>query len=302
MAPPRKPSLSAALGFLAIRSAGAVACPPFTIEHMPRQKNEKKRAPRKRLADGKPSRLSQHGSSADTVQPYFSTEALRFLRSLARNNRREWFMPRKGEFERVLREPMLALIEEINRAMTAFSPGHVQPPPKIMMRIYRDTRFSADKRPYKSHIAAWWSPMGIHRTSGAGYYLHLAPKEAIIAAGVYMPDREQLLAIRTFLLEHHAEVRRHLEDKRLRRLMDSFSGEPLSRAPKGFPKEHPAMDLLLCRQWGVAGTVAPEAALKPDFAGKVIERFRLAAPLVNSLNKPLLARAEKRRRPLFRLK
>lgn len=269
---------------------------------MPRQTKEKKREAGKRVATGSPLLPSRRERAAEAVKPYFSAAALSFLRSLERNNHREWFKLRKGEFERLLREPMLAVIERINRAMAGFSPEHVQPPPKVMMRIYRDTRFSADKRPYKSHIAAWWSPAGVHRTSGAGYYLHLSAKEAIAAAGVYMPDREQLLAIRTFLLEHHVEVRRHLENRQLRRLMDSFSGEPLSRAPKGFPKEHPAMDLLLCRQWGVAGTLAPQAALKPDFADKVVLRFRLAAPLVNALNRPLLARAEKKRRPLFGLR
>ena len=240
--------------------------------------------------------------SPELVDPDFGTAALAFLRSLQRNNRREWFTPRKPQFERELKAPMLALITEINRALADFSPGHVQPPPKVLMRIYRDTRFSSDKRPYKSHIAAWWSHDGMRRTSGAGYYLHISGKEVVVAAGVYMPDREQLLAIRTFLLDHHAEVRRCLEDKKLRRLMESFTGEPLSRAPKGFPKDHPAMDLLLCRQWGVAGSLASEAALKKDFAGQIIRRFRLAAPLVNTLNKPLLAAKNKQRRPIFGLR
>jgi len=239
---------------------------------------------------------------AAPASPYFSAEALAFLRSLNRNNRREWFTPRKQQFERELKAPMLALIGEVNRALADFSPEHVQPPPKAMMRIYRDTRFSSDKRPYKSHVAAWWSHTGMKRTSGAGYYLHLSGKEVVIAAGVYMPDREQLLAIRTFLLEHHAEVRRYLEDKKLRRVMESFDGERLRRPPKGFPKDHPAMDLLLCRQWGVAGSLAPEAALKKDFARQIIHRFRLAAPLVNALNRPLVAATHKQRRPLFGLR
>jgi uncharacterized protein (DUF2461 family) len=74
---------------------------------------------------------------------------------------------------------------------------------------------------------------------------------------------------------------------------------PLSRAPKGFPKEHPAMDLLLCRQWGVEAKLEPAASLKKDFAGQVIRRFRLATPLVEALNTPLLASMQKKRRPLF---
>jgi uncharacterized protein (TIGR02453 family) len=232
-------------------------------------------------------------------QPYFREAGLKFLRGLKRNNRREWFEAHKPEFERELKQPMLALIESVNRAMADFAPAHVRPPQKCMMRIYRDIRFSSDKRPYKSHISAWWSREGLEKTSGGGYYMHIAPEEVVIAAGVYMPEREQLLAIRNYLLLHHVEVRELLNDRNLKRSMNSFSGMPLTRPPKGFPKEHPAMDLLLCRQWGVEGRLAASKALKKDFAREVIRCFRLAAPLVDALNTPLIAKLEKKRRPLF---
>ena len=233
------------------------------------------------------------------AEPYFRAAGLSFLRSLRRNNRREWFEAHKPEFERELKQPMLALIETVNRAMEGFAPAHVRPAQKCMMRIYRDIRFSSDKRPYKSHISAWWSREGLEKTSGGGYYMHISPDEVLIAAGVYMPEREQLLAIREYLLLHHAEVRQLLADRKLKRTMDSFTGMPLSRAPKGFPKEHPAMDLLLCRQWGVEAKLEPAASLKKDFAGQIIRRFRLATPLVDALNTPLLASMQKKRRPLF---
>src|SRR5580704_6766345 len=233
--------------------------------------------------------------------PYFREAGLKFLRGLKRNNRREWFEARKPEFERELKQPMLALIETVNAAMEEFAPAHVRPPQKCMMRIYRDIRFSPDKRPYKSHVSAWWSRAGLEKTSGGGYYMHISPDEVMIAAGVYMPEREQLLAIREYLLLHHAEVRQMLMDRKLKRVMDSFTGTPLTRPPKGFPKDHPAMDLLLCRQWGVEGKMPPLAALQKDFADQVIRRFRLATPLVSALNAPLLMSIQKKRRPLFGL-
>jgi uncharacterized protein (TIGR02453 family) len=233
------------------------------------------------------------------AEPYFREAGLRFLRSLRRNNRREWFEPRKPEFDRELKQPMLALIQTVNGAMEDFAPAHVRPPQKCMMRIYRDTRFSSDKRPYKSHISAWWSREELEKTSGGGYYMHVSPDEVLIAAGVYMPEREQLRAIREYLLLHHTRVRGLLADRKLRRTMHSFTGMPLSRAPKGFPKDHPAMDLILCRQWGVEATMEPKAALQKDFAREVIRCFRLAAPLVDALNTPLLAHGQKKRRPLF---
>jgi uncharacterized protein (TIGR02453 family) len=234
-------------------------------------------------------------------EPFFRQAGLRFLRSLRRNNRREWFEAHRQEFERELKQPMLALIETVNGAMEGFAPAHVRPPQKCMMRIYRDIRFSPDKRPYKSHVSAWWSRAGLEKTSGGGYYMHISPDEVLVAAGVYMPEREQLLAIRGYLLAHHEEVRRLLKDRKLRRMMESFSGLPLTRAPKGFPKDHPAMDLLLCRQWGVEATLPSKIALQNDFATEVIRRFRLASPLVNALNTPLLASVEKKRRPSFGL-
>src|SRR5207245_2963771 len=87
---------------------------------------------------------------------HFSGEALKFLRGLKRNNDRVWFEARRGLFEKELKEPMLKLIGEVNQAMAEFAPMHVRPPQKIMMRIYRDIRFSKDKRPYKNHVSAWW--------------------------------------------------------------------------------------------------------------------------------------------------
>ena len=234
-----------------------------------------------------------------TGEPYFRESGLKFLRNLRRNNRREWFEPRKQEFDRELKQPMLALIESVNGAMQDFAAGHVRPPQKCMMRIYRDIRFSSDKRPYKGHISAWWAREGLEKTSGGGYYMHISPDEVLIAAGVYMPEREQLRAIREYLLLNHAEVRRLLNDRKLRRTMDSFTGLPLTRAPKGFPKEHPAMDLILCRQWGLEAKLPSSAALEKDFAKQVIRRFRLAAPLVNALNTPLLTHIQQKRRPLF---
>jgi len=234
-------------------------------------------------------------------QPYFTQDSLKFLRALKRNNRRDWFDPRKPLFESTLKAPMLMVIEAVTRAMTAFAPDHVRPAPRCMLRIYRDTRFSNDKTPYKNHVAAWWSRHGLEKTSGAGFYLHLSGAELVIAAGVYMPEREQLLAIRTFLLDRHEELRKLLHDKKLRRLFELDHGELLSRPPKGFPKDHPAMDLLKCRQWAVVAKLAPEAALEPSLVPQIVTHFRAAAPLVALLNQPLQPPAEAKRQPLFGL-
>lgn len=226
---------------------------------------------------------------------HFSPEALKFLRGLVRNNRRDWFDARKPVYEKELKTPMLALIEEINGELAEFAPEHIRPAQKCMFRIYRDTRFSADKTPYKKHISAWFAREGLEKKSGGGFYFHLSGKDLFVAAGVYMPEREQLLAIRNHLLDHHAEYRKLAGALRLKRLMGEFDGLRLSRPPKGFPKDHPAMDLIACRQWGVSATLPAELALQPNLLKEISSRFRAAAPLIEFLNRPLVGGHSRKR-------
>jgi uncharacterized protein (TIGR02453 family) len=218
---------------------------------------------------------------------HFNPEALKFLRGLARHNDRAWFDPRKAIYERELKVPMLTLIEEVNAALADFAPDHVRPPHKSLFRIYRDTRFAADKRPYKTHIAAWWACAGMEKTSGAGFYFHISSTETIIAAGAYMPAPEQLLAIRRYLVDHHAELRALIAGRKLRAVMSEFEGNRLTRPPRGFCADSPALDLLLCRQWGVSATLPAECAIRPTLLRDITTRFALAAPVVHLLNRAI---------------
>jgi uncharacterized protein (TIGR02453 family) len=185
--------------------------------------------------------------------------------------------------------------------MAEFAPAHVRPAQKSMMRIYRDTRFSADKTPYKTHVAAWWTRNGLEKTSGGGYYFHLSAKEVVIAAGIYMPEREQLLAIRMQLLQQHEELRRLLHDKKLRKVMDLDQVEALQRPPKGFPADHPGIDLIRQQQWGLEARLPAEAALEEDFWNEIVMRFRLSAPVVDFLNRPFVGDVEKKKQYIFKL-
>jgi uncharacterized protein (TIGR02453 family) len=226
------------------------------------------------------------------MSTHFTPAALKFLRNLARNNDRLWFDPRKPIYERELKAPMLALIDEINHALATISPAHIRPQHKIMMRIYRDTRFDVSRgqepRPYKTQIAAWWSRTGLEKTSGAGYYISISPKAVTIAAGCYMPAPEQLLAIRRYMLEHHAEFRKLLANKKLRAAMSELEGHRLTRPPRGFSADSPALDLILPRQWGLSATLPAEAATQPTLLKEITTRFALAAPIVDFLNAPIL--------------
>lgn len=234
--------------------------------------------------------------------PYFRPEALTFLRNLKRHNDRDWFQPRKAQFEAELKEPMLAVIRKVMDAMMDFAPQFVRLPEKCLFRIYRDTRFSSDKRPYKTHVAAWWSHQGLEKTSGAGYYFHVSGSEVVIAAGAYMPEKDQLAQIRHWLLDNHEEFRKLLKRPAIRKTFVEFEGNALKRPPKGFPAEHPGMDLIRCRQWGLAATLPAATALKKDFAATIVRCFRIAAPVVDALNTPIAAAQAPKKKVLFGLR
>ena len=240
-------------------------------------------------------------SSPSAAAAHLRPEGLAFLKALARNNDRDWFNPRKAVFEAELKEPMLAIIRNVTEAMTTFAPKFVRPAETSFFRIYRDTRFSADKKPYKTHVAAWWAHQGLEKTSGAGYYFQVSAKEVVIAAGAYMPEKEQLAAIRHWLLENYVEFRKITHRPAVQKVFSEFEGNPLVRAPKGFPADHPALDLIRCRQWGMSTTLPASAALEPDFAATLIRYFRLVAPMVDALNTPIVASLGPRKKVLFGL-
>jgi len=224
----------------------------------------------------------------------FTPEAMKFLRGLARNNDREWFEARRTTYERALKAPMLALVEEINASMIDFASEHVRPPHKVAMRIYRDIRFSPNKQPYKTHLSAWWSRRGMEKTSGGGFYLQISPQQVMIAAGVYMPEREQLLALRRWMSAHHESYRATLK-KLLKSRGAGFElseSEALTRMPKGFDRDDPADELVRAKSWGVRAWLPGEAALEPTLTREIVRRFRLMTPMVDTLNDAILYRDE----------
>jgi uncharacterized protein (TIGR02453 family) len=217
---------------------------------------------------------------------------MKFLRGLARNNDREWFEARRDVYERALKAPMLALVDEINAAMLEFAPEHVRPPHKITMRIYRDIRFSKNKLPYKTHLSAWWARRGMEKTSGGGFYLQVSPKEVMVAAGAYMPEREQLLQIRRWMSAHPEEYRASVK-KLLKAKGEGFEpndAEALTRMPKGFASDDPADELVRAKSWGVHAVLPTELAQEPNLSREIVRRFRMATPLIDTLNHAIVYR------------
>src|SRR5437899_10561846 len=115
--------------------------------------------------------------------PGFSPDALAFLRALKRNNRREWFQPRKEKYEALIKAPMCELVECLNAEFAGFAPDYVTPPSKAVYRIYRDTRFSHDKTPYKTHISAIFPNRTAMKREGAVFYMHFTEKDVVAFGG-----------------------------------------------------------------------------------------------------------------------
>jgi uncharacterized protein (TIGR02453 family) len=225
-----------------------------------------------------------------SVFPGFPPEGIEFFRKLQRNNRREWFQPRKAIFEGTLKQPMRELVAAVNDGMKSFAPEYATEPDKAIFRIYRDTRFSKDKTPYKSHLAASFPRHGT--PSGAGFYFAVSHKVVEIGGGIYMPAPETLLAMRGHLAGRHQEFRKILSAPAVRRLFQGLQGEQLTRVPKGFDREHPAADLLKFKQYLLYVELPPDLATTPGLYVEVVKHFRAMARFLEFLNAPL---AEKRK-------
>jgi uncharacterized protein (TIGR02453 family) len=228
-----------------------------------------------------------------TAFPGFPPEAMQFFRGLARNNNRDWFLPRKPVFEEHVKEPMRRLVERVNSAMLKFAPEYVTDPGKAIYRFYRDTRFSKDKKPYKEHIAASFPHHGLARHEGAGYYFAVSHKEVAVGGGVYVPMPETLLAIRQQIADRHQEFRRLTRAAAVTRLYGPMHGEQLSRVPKGFACDHPAADLLRYKQFLFYVELPADLATSPALPGEIVKHFRAIAPFVTFLNAPF-ARSRKK--------
>lgn len=225
--------------------------------------------------------------------PGFSPQALTFLRNLKRNNQREWFQPRKAQYESLIKLPMLELIGCLNEEFARFAPDYVTPPQKATYRIYRDTRFSKDKSPYKTHISAIFPRHTAVKREGAVFYFHFTEKELLVFGGVYMPEPDELLAYRTLLQERHADLEEILRDKRLRRAVGELQGEQLSRMPKGFPTDHPAEGMLRRKQWYLEATLESSLLTSPRLMPELAKHFEVMAPMIEFLNSAIV----KKRKP-----
>jgi uncharacterized protein (TIGR02453 family) len=220
--------------------------------------------------------------------PRFSDKTIRFLRALKRNNRREWFNAHKDDYEQHVRQPMAAMFERLADDFRAFAPELVASPRLSMYRIHRDTRFSANKAPYKTHVAAVFPTRGLLKHEGAGLYFHISPDEVWVGGGMYAPQPAQLFAVREHIAGHVDELRGIVESPGFRRHVGKLEGEKLTRVPRGFPKDHEAAEFLKHRHFLAGAEFPASLAASPKLHATLLIVFRQVIPLSRFLNAPLL--------------
>jgi uncharacterized protein (TIGR02453 family) len=221
--------------------------------------------------------------------PRFGPDALAFLRSLARNNRREWFQARKDRYDEVVRGPMVAFVDRLAEDLAQWAPDLVATPRVSIFRIYRDTRFSHDKTPYKTNIAAHFPHRDLPKGECAGLYVEVAPRHVWYGGGMYLPTPRQLAVVRQHLATHHRQFEKLLRAPAFQRTFGQLDGETLQRVPRGYPADHPAARWLRHRQF-LAGVEQPaEFATSPAFYKTVSSAFRALAPVIAFLNAPQVA-------------
>jgi uncharacterized protein (TIGR02453 family) len=215
---------------------------------------------------------------------------LEFLKKLKKNNNRDWFNANKGLYEDAKADFdtfAFELIQEIGQYDE--SVASLQPK-DCTFRIYKDVRFSKDKTPYKTNFGAAIQEGG--RKSGvAGYYFHVQPGEFFVAGGLYMPDPDKLLKIRMAIANNHKKFFEIIRAKEFKKnFKDLWNSDKLKTAPKGFDKEHPAVEYLKLKSFLAIGDLGETEVLGKGIIKKAAKIFRSMQPFNNFLNEAITSR------------
>ena len=215
--------------------------------------------------------------------PGFPPAALSFLADLRKHNNRPWFQARKHIYEQCVKGPMVEMIGRIGEAFLRFAPEMAADPKVSLYRIYRDTRFSPDKSPYKTHAAAVFPVRGLPKNSGPGLYFHISPEEVLIGGGIYMPEPPVLRAVRERIAASPREFISIVESPRFRKAFGEMEGEQLKMMPKGYSVDHPAAKYLRYKQFLFGKVFSPTLATSPRFLPTLLECFEQGMPLIRFL-------------------
>lgn len=223
----------------------------------------------------------------------FRPEAIDFLVELAQNNDRSWFLPRKADYERLLKEPMEALVAALAERFEARRLPLQADPKRSISRIYRDTRFAKDKSPYKTNVYArfpWVGQGSDHDASdeaahGASGYFSVMPGESYVGGGMWMPEKARLDAFRAAILDEPDRVRAALEDPGfLAEFGPVHSHDSLKRVPPGLPPDHPMAGLFRYKDVIFGHQLSDDEIRSPDLPDILADAYAAAVPAFRFLS------------------
>ena len=206
-----------------------------------------------------------------------------FLLNLEKNNNREWFDKNRETYQKTQQQFLQITEILINEIRTFDSTMPFLDPKKCVFRIFRDVRFSNDKRPYKSNYGTFIARDG-RKGGNPGYYFHIQPGQSFIGGGIYMPDADKLRSIRNEIFEHTNDFLEIIEDSEFKSRFELYSDDKLKTAPKGFPKDFEHIDLLRYKSYSPFKNLTDKELLSANIIDVIVEHFRHIASFNQFLN------------------
>lgn len=233
-----------------------------------------------------------------TTDTHFSPATFKFLRQLAKNNDKDWFAAHKAEYEAAVKAPCLAFIADLAAPLAKISPQMLASPKPVggsLFRIYRDTRFSSDKTPYKTHAGMSFfhaATKQVARAAGAnammgrldapGFYLHLEPGASFLGGGLWHPQPDTLKRIRANLVSNPASWKKATRDPKFLKQF-ALGGDRLQRPPAGYPADHELIEDLKRKDFVASSALSDEEVCAPGFLKDAVRRYALMAPMIDWL-------------------
>ena len=217
----------------------------------------------------------------------FQPETLAFLDELAANNNRDWFKEHKSRYEEQVLDVALHFIQSMQDPLAEIAPHFVAQATRIggsLMRVYRDTRFSKNKLPYKTNIGIHFRHEQAKDVHAPGYYVHIDTEQVFLGVGMWRPDSDPLRSIRERIAAKPAEWKRTMQDKAFRRHF-YLGGESLSRPPRGFDKEHELIEDIKRKSFIAVKDMEQTSCLAPQFQRQVETAFKAGTPYMRFLCK-----------------
>lgn len=218
-----------------------------------------------------------------------SQETLQFLEDLKANNNRDWFLENKKRYE-IVKKDYHKMVSDFLDAMKPLDPAlELLEVKNCTFRINRDIRFSKDKTPYKTHMGVWLSS-GSKGQNRAGYYVHIEKGGSFIAGGFYAPESEDLKKVRKEIAFFHEDLEEILAEKNFKKTFGDFDRNErslLKNPPRGYEKEHPAIELLKLKSFEASQKFDISEVLEKDFVSKMSKRLIVLKPLNEFINRAL---------------